>query len=101
MIKTLKCATNLPELLFICQQYDVLPLIIESVFLGLALAKALYEEHPDKKLALLDSDNLLEVVSYDEEAELLSYMKQRQFNSGFKIEKDGKTTKCQQDTLTV
>ena len=103
MIRTLKCATNLPELLFVCQQYNILPILIESMFLGLALAGALYEEHPDKKLAFLDSDTLLEVISYDDEAELLPYMEQKQFSSGFKVEKDGVATKlkenrCQQDT---
>ena len=105
MIRTLKCATNLPELLFVCQQYNILPILTESMFLGLALARALYEEHSDKKLAFLDSDTLLEVISYDDEAELLPYMKQRQFNCGYKVEKDGEAIKitgegdkCQQDT---
>ncbi len=104
MIKTIKCATNTAELLFVCQEYDILPILTESVFLGLELARALYEEYPDKKLALLDGDTLLEVVSYDDDAELFSYMKQRQFSSGYKVEKDGRATKlgdkCQQDTLT-
>lgn len=90
MIRTLKCATNLPELLFVCQQYGILPLIMESMFLGLTLAKVLYKEYPDKKLAFLDSNTLLEIVSYDEEAELLSYMEQRRFTFGFKVEKNGR-----------
>lgn len=107
MIRTIKCATTLPELLFICQEYDILPILVESQFLGLALARELYNEHPDKNLAFFDSDTLLEVVSYDEEAELLPYMKQREFNCGFKVEKDGEgvpiqdlENKCQQDTQT-
>jgi len=89
MIRTLKCATNISELLFVCQQYGILPILTESVFLGLTLARVLYEEYPDNKLALLDSDTLLEVISYDDETELLLYMKQKQFNYGFKVGKDG------------
>lgn len=89
MIRTLKCATTIPELLFICREFGIEPLLTESLFLGLALARVLDEQYPDKNLAFLDSETLLEVVSYDNEAELQSYMKQREFNCGYKIEKDG------------
>ncbi len=90
MIRTLKCATNMPEMLFLCREHGILPVLTESIFLGMTLARVLYEQHPDKKLALFDSNTLLEVVSYDEEAELLPYMKQKQFELGYMIGKDGK-----------
>lgn len=90
MIRTLKCATNMPEMLFLCREHGILPVLTESVFLGLTLARALYEQYPDHKLALFDSNTLLEVVSYEDEAELLPYMKQRQFEFGYKVDKDGK-----------
>lgn len=90
MIKTLKAATNLPELLFICREHDILPILTESVFLGMALTRVLYTQHSDKNLALFDSDALLEIVSYDKEAELIPYMQQRKFDYGYKVNKDGK-----------
>lgn len=92
MITTLKCATNLPEMIFICREYGVLPVLTESLYLGMTLCRVMYTQLPDKKLALLDSNYLLEVVSYDEEAELLPYMKQRNFDVGYMVDKDGKGT---------
>jgi hypothetical protein len=56
----------------------------------MTLARILYEQHPDKNLALFDSGTLLEIVSYDTEEELLPYMKLRQFDVGYKVDKEGK-----------
>ena len=89
MIKTLKAATNLQEMLFVCQEYGIAPILTESVFLGLKVAELLYVEHPDKKIALFDSDTLLEVVSYDDTKELLPYMKLKEFAYGYTVNKDG------------
>ncbi len=93
MITTLKCATNLPEMLFICREYGIVPVLTESLFLGMTLCRAMYAMgFSDKKLALLDSDTLLEVVSYDDDAELLPYMRQRNFSMGYMVDKEGKGT---------
>ncbi len=90
MITTLKAATNMPEMLFLCHEYGILPVLTESAFLGLTLARVLNEQYPDKNLAVFDSGMLLEVVSYDNDDELLPYMKQKNFDVGFKVGKDGK-----------
>ncbi|MDD2730941.1 MAG: hypothetical protein PHW33_02330 [Candidatus Portnoybacteria bacterium] len=101
MIKTLKAATNMPELLFICREHNLMPVLTESVWLGMMLTRVLYEQHPDETLALFDSGTLLEIVSYDDEKELLPYMKLRQFDVGYKVDKEGKGEPiCQQDTQT-
>ena len=89
MIKVLKAATNLPEMLFICQEQDVMPILMESVFLGLRVAETLYNGYPDRKIAMFDGETLLEIVTYDDEKELLPYMTEQKFKVGYKVNQDG------------
>ena len=90
MIKTLKAATNLPELIFVCQQYGIRPVFTESLFLGLTLTKVMYNVYPEhENLALLDSNTLLEVVAYDNETELTDYKKKRGFEDCFAVDREG------------
>ena len=88
MIKTLKAATNLSELMFICQEHGIVPVIADSLFLGLFLTKVLYEVYPDATLALLDSDTLLEVVEYNDTNELREYAKAKNLVA-YKVNKYG------------
>lgn len=91
MITTIKAATNLPELIFICEEYGVLPIFVNnsSVYLALQISVELYKEYPDSKFAVLDSNTLLEIVSYELESELLPYIKQKGFTSCYIANKNG------------
>lgn len=95
MIRTIKSASNLSEMLFLCQEYRILPVLTDSLYLGMTLARVLKAQSSATNIALFDSNTLLEIVSYDTDAELLPYLKERQFTCGYRLDSEGRGIKIE------
>lgn len=89
MIRVIKTATQLPELVFMAREMGIPPIIVDSLFLGLAISSELKRSNPKKNYALFDSGELLQIVEYSPQANLLEYMKDNEFEMGYTVNKDG------------
>ena len=85
VIRVIKTATALPELMFMARELGVPPLVVDSLYLGMGISKELKKINPKTNYALFDSNELLQIVEYTKRADLPSYMKANNFEVGYKI----------------
>ncbi len=90
VIKVIASATEVPELLFMAHALGVTTIVADSFFLGMAITREIKKKNPRKNLALFDSAQLFQIVEYAKADDLKAYMKENDFEIGYKVNVRGK-----------